>query len=128
MTNRMGWIAIFCCSVAIAASACSPPLTDVIATSTEDVGPYDVVAIVDGDRGFTATVCMADASHASAVSERVIDQLIDHGYATITLHLVAMSPNGPTAVKQVHWTPQDGIRDTGGASPAANVSACTASS
>jgi hypothetical protein len=101
-------------------------LTDVIATSTESIGAYDVVGIASGDRGFTATVCMADASHASAVSERVIDQLIDHGYVSITLHLVAMSPHGPTAVKQVQWTPQDGVRDLV-ASPAANGSACTAS-
>jgi hypothetical protein len=124
MTIRTGRTAIICCSVAIAASACSPPLTDVIATSTESVGPYNVVAIAGGDRGFTATVCMADASHASAVSERVIDQLIDHGYVSITLHLVAMSPHGPTAVKQVQWTPQGGVRDIG-AAPASNVSACT---
>ena len=71
MTSRTGWTTIFCCSVAIAASACSPPLTDVIATSTESVGTYDVVGVVSGDRGFTGTVCVADPRHADAIAERV---------------------------------------------------------
>src|SRR3569623_1835654 len=73
-------------ALAIGSIGCSSPFTDIVATNTEDVGPFEVVSASANDGGLTATVCIADAAHAEAVAAHVIEQRLNHGYASMTLH------------------------------------------
>jgi hypothetical protein len=80
---------------------CAPPDTDIVATNTERVGDYSVVAARDGDV-LHASVCVGLARHANDVADRVLRQLMGRGYRTITLDLYAR-PERP--VHRVVWTP-----------------------
>ena len=53
----------------VATVACRQPKTDIIATDTEDVGPYQVAMTVDG-RDLTGRVCVANARHADEIARR----------------------------------------------------------
>jgi len=83
------------------ASACAPPDTDIVATNTEAVGEYDVLAARDGD-ALHAAVCLTRPKRASRVADRVLQQLMSRGYRTITLDMYA-APGRP--VQRVVWTP-----------------------
>jgi hypothetical protein len=68
--------------------ACARPETDVVSTSTEDVGSYNVTAARDGDV-LRASVCVADRSRAGLVADRVMRQLYSRGIRTIALDVYA---------------------------------------
>jgi hypothetical protein len=88
--------------------ACSPPLTDISATSTEDVGPWDVAdAQVEGG-ALNAVVCMSDTDAADKISDRLLLQLRNKGYARINLSMVASDREGKTRQQLVSWTAREG--------------------
>jgi hypothetical protein len=84
-----------------AAAGCAPPDTDIVATNTERVGDYSVVAARDGDT-LHANVCVGVAANAGDIAHRVLHQLMSRGYRTITLDLYT-PPQRP--VQRVVWTP-----------------------
>jgi hypothetical protein len=81
---------------------CAPPDTDIVATNTEQVGDYYVVATHDGDT-LHANVCIAVPRNASDVANRVLQQLMSRGYRTITLDMYAPTQR---PVQRVVWTPE----------------------
>jgi hypothetical protein len=78
--------------------ACSRPLTDIVATDTEDVGDFSVSGTREGD-ALRATVCVANPGRADAVVDRVLQQLFSRGLHTIVLDLY--SERRP--IKRVVW-------------------------
>src|SRR3954451_18858432 len=84
-----------------AAAACAPPDTDIVATNTEAVGDYSVVAARDGDT-LHANVCVSVPARANEVAHRVLHQLMSRGYRSITLDIYER-PQQP--VQRVVWTP-----------------------
>ena len=85
-------------AAALLASACGRPHTDIVATNPEDVGDYTVVGTRDGD-ALRARVCVSDASHTDAVTERILQQLYSQGLHTIALDVY----DGRIATKRVVW-------------------------
>jgi hypothetical protein len=63
--------------------ACSRPLTDIVATNTED-GDYNMSGTREGDT-LRASVCVANPRRADAVADRLLQQLYGHGLKTIVL-------------------------------------------
>ena len=80
--------------VLIGSTSCSRPFTDIVATNTEAVGPYRVVASADDGR-LSGRLCVADPSSADEIARRVFEQVKNHHYATIVLDVYAR--NGPVA-------------------------------
>jgi len=72
-------------SAALWAGACGRPETDIVSTSTEDVGDYDVVGAARGREGPRPTVCVADPAHADAIADRVLRQLYSRGLSAVSL-------------------------------------------
>jgi hypothetical protein len=106
-----------------AAAACSPPLTDIVATAAEDVGPWDVAnAKAEGDR-LTADVCLHDLDEADAVSDRLLLQLLNKGYSHIQLSMHGRQEEGSSR-QQVTWTREQGKQMQPGSQAA--DSPCTA--
>lgn len=99
--------------IAAATMSCSPPLTDIMATSTEDVGDYEIVEQASTDDTLTATVCVARPPNAHTVAQRIIQQLLNHGFGTMKLDIVAQQPNGQSENTHVIWTAHNGFRVIG---------------
>jgi hypothetical protein len=95
--------------VMISAASCAQPQTDIVAITTEDVGPYEVVNVTTG-KSLTATVCVADPAHADTVARRIVQQLGNHSFESIALDLVGPSRSGQAEVEHFVWTPRDGAR------------------
>jgi hypothetical protein len=85
------------------ASGCSQPQTDIVATNTERVGDYDVVAARNGD-ALHASVCLSDPDRGNGVADRVLQQLMSRGYRQITLDLYTARQQ---PVQRVVWTPKN---------------------
>jgi hypothetical protein len=94
------------CLVSI--SACSRPLTDIVATASDDVGPWDVANAQARDRTLTATVCMHAPGSADQISDRLLLQLVNKGYDRIDLAMFAPAGEGGAVRRQVSWTAQQG--------------------
>jgi hypothetical protein len=97
---------IAACVVSI--DACSRPLTDIVATTSEDVGPWDVANAQARDRTLTANVCMHRPGSADDISDRLLLQLINKGYDRIELAMYAPASEGGAVRQQVSWTAQGG--------------------
>jgi hypothetical protein len=109
MRNYSAVCALICCGGAIVAMSCARPLTDIVATDTEDVGDYQITPSAAGDT-LTAMVCIVNRSKADAIAERVIHELLNHGFHAIALDIFAPLPDGRAERTRVRWTPYDGIR------------------
>ena len=82
-------------------AGCSPPQTDIVATVSEDVGPFDIAdARAEGDQ-LSARVCVANADAAEKVVDRVLLQLRNKGYQRIELDVIAEGGERQLVV----WTP-----------------------
>ena len=110
MTRRRMWLMVGLSAVAAVAS-CSRPLTDIVATSTEDVGDYEVMN-ASGTDALTATVCVARAIHARPIAERIVQQWANHGFNAIALEMVGPRPDGGIAVMHFTWRSGQGARIT----------------
>jgi hypothetical protein len=96
---------LLACSMSTA--ACSRSLTDITATTSDDVGPWDVAnAQVSGNQ-LKADVCSASSGAADTISDRLLMQLRSKGYQRIELSVFA-AEGDDTAQQQVIWTPQEG--------------------
>src|SRR3954463_7702284 len=82
-----------------ATPACAPPDTDIVATNTERVGDYSVVAERDGD-ALHANICVGGPARATEVADHFLQQLLSRGYHTITLDMY-VPPQRP--VQRVVW-------------------------
>ena len=91
-------------AAAALSAACGRPETDIVATSTEDVGDYNVVGAARERDGLRATVCVANPAHADAVADRVLRQLYSHGLPAVTLDVYG----GQRAIARVVLT--QGVR------------------
>jgi hypothetical protein len=89
----------------VCAGACGSPKTDITSTNTEGTGDYDVVNAAAGD-SFAADVCVANPGRVDEIAERLVHQLVSHGYRTITLNFYG--PTGP--VGRVEWSPAESRR------------------
>jgi hypothetical protein len=93
-------------------AACSRPVTDIVATNTEGVGQYTVVARAANDT-LHAQVCLEPSADAEGIAERVVHQVMNHGYHTITLDLFSPRDAATADVTHVVWTAAAGHRVTG---------------
>jgi hypothetical protein len=99
-------------AAAAVAPACSPPLTDITATNTERVGRYEVRGhVVDND--YRATVCVDPGGDREEISVRIVQQLLNHHFRTVTLEMFTASSGTSADVMRVTWTPQTGSQTTG---------------
>jgi hypothetical protein len=80
--------------------ACGKPRTDIVATVTEDVGTFYVRSSDSGGR-FVGQVCVDQKRHADEIVTRILQQLANHNYQTITLDVYS---GGATLGRYV-WTP-----------------------
>jgi len=94
-------------SVVCVAAGCSPPLTDIVATNTEDVGDFDVVRRTMGEE-FAGQVCVARGADPGTVATRIVMQLQQHNYDAITLDVFPRAAAGPIDVARIVWTPKGG--------------------
>jgi len=94
-------------SVLCVAAGCSRPLTDIVATNTEDVGDFDVVRRTMGEE-FAGQVCVARGADPGTIAARIVMQLQQHNFAAITLDLFPRSAAGPIDVARIVWTPKGG--------------------
>jgi hypothetical protein len=97
--------------VCVGAAACGYPMTDITATNTERTGDYSVVNAAAGE-SLVADVCVANAARTDAVAERLVQQLVSHGFRTITLNFY----DAHGAVGRVEWSPAQ-TRRVGDAAP-----------
>jgi hypothetical protein len=83
-------------------------MTDLRATDSQDVGPFDIAnAHANGDR-LSAQVCVARPGSAVEVSDRVLHELMNKGYRRIDLDVISGSSDGGAERRQVTWTPDQG--------------------
>jgi len=103
-----------CCLLALAASGCSWlwPSTDIVGTTTEDVGYYDVAEAASADT-VTATVCADDPGNAVPIASRVAHELYGKGYRTIRFDVRSTAASADGEVTHLTWTPEDQVRVTG---------------
>jgi len=94
--NTYRWRRIVVCAMTAAMASCGRPHTDIVATTTEDVGYYQVVK-ASSDRSLTATVCVAEPSHADTIAQRIVQQLANHNFESITLDLLGPTRSGGSA-------------------------------
>jgi hypothetical protein len=111
MTRRTGRLLVGAGAVAAALVSCSRPLTDIVATSTEDVGDYEVIDTSGTDR-LKATVCVAQTAHAETIGERLVRQWANHGIDEIALEIVGPPQDGGADVVHFTWASADGARVT----------------
>ncbi len=104
-------------ALALPIAACTPH-TDIVATSMEDVGRYDFDAARTQD-GLTATVCVDLPRESDTIVSRLVQQLANHEYRSLTFDVFSFA--GP--VGRWVWTPA-GSRREGAAqttSPCADI-------
>lgn len=103
------WAAPAAVVLLVASAACGAPDTDIMATSSEDVGPWDVaLAQVTGD-ALAADVCISDADAADTVGHRLLLQLRNKGYQRITLTMYAGQAE-VADVRKVNWSRNEGTQ------------------
>jgi hypothetical protein len=85
--------------------ACGYPMTDITATNTERTGDYEVVHAVAGE-SLLADVCVSNAARLDGIAERLVQQLVSHGYRRMTLNFY----DAHGAVGRVEWSGADGRR------------------
>lgn len=88
-------------------AACHPPRTDIVNTTSEDVGQFYVRSTDSGGQ-LVGEVCIERRQHADEIVARIIEQLKNHSYQTITLELFS----GGDALGRYVWTPTSGQRRT----------------
>jgi hypothetical protein len=74
--------------------ACTRPRTDIVATLSEDVGPYELIRRTV-NTAFVGHVCVANPKHSDEIAARVIQQLSTQQFTTITIDVY--SAGGPIA-------------------------------
>jgi len=84
----------------LTASACTPPQTDIVATTTEDVGDYRLIQTVEGRR-LLGRVCVANPTHADEIARRIVQQVASMHYEQVQLELYAQS----APLRLYVWTP-----------------------
>jgi hypothetical protein len=92
----------------VATGACSPPMTDIVATNTEFVGEWDVANAQANGGTLKADVCMSNLEAADEVSDRLLMQLRSRGFERIDLALIGKDSNGSVQQRGVVWTPREG--------------------
>jgi hypothetical protein len=118
--------AVLCCAaltLTIGGLACSPE-TDIVATNTEHVGPYELTPpATPNATDFAGRACVADNDSAAAVADRVHQQLTNHSYRSVTIDVYSAgwskTPNEPLG--RFVWS--GGTLTRGTAPPVANVCA-----
>ena len=83
---RMTSLAICVLAVSLVFAACGRPDTDIVATTTEDVGWYGLTSTVV-DNELTGRVCVAQPKNADVIAYRIRQQLANHEFRTVTLDL-----------------------------------------
>src|SRR3954469_16808765 len=72
--------------------ACGQPRTDIIATSTEDVGDFTTRLTLNGDT-LSGSVCVANTRASDEIVRRLLQQLTNHDYVSITFDVYSV--DGP---------------------------------
>jgi hypothetical protein len=92
-------------------AGCSTPPSDIVATSTESTGEYQVVDVRRSDRLFVRA-CIGENTDPERVGARLVQQLVDHGYAGIDLELIAPARGHEprSVVTRITWSPTEGRR------------------
>jgi hypothetical protein len=90
--------------------ACDRPITDIVATASDDVGPFEIANEHTTDATLTANLCIEQASEADTIIERVLFQLRNKGYQRIELDVV---PTGGEGRRLAVWTPREGTQVNG---------------
>jgi dienelactone hydrolase len=95
-----GWIRHALPFLVTAAVACGTPGTDIVATTTEDVGDFHVRSS-DSNGAVTGDVCIEKAAHADEIVRRILQQLANHSYRAVTLNVYSRD----RAIASYHSTP-----------------------
>src|SRR5689334_1368445 len=90
-------------AAAVFMGACRPERTDIVATTSEDVGQYYVHSTASEGQ-LVGEVCIDQRQHADEIVTRIVEQLKNHSYQRITLDLFS----GPDALARYVWTPTEG--------------------
>lgn len=106
-------------AVLLLAFACRRPFTDIVATTTEDVGNYRLSSTVV-DNALVGRVCIEDPAHAEEIARRLVEQLKNQNYRQMTFDLYAAD----RAIREYVWTPR-GLEPRATVSGASNP--CTGS-
>jgi hypothetical protein len=117
------WGAASALSVSLAAAGCGRPATDIVATTTEDVGPYEFTSsATDGE--LTGRACVAGSHSADVIADRIRDQVANHGFRSITIDVYSPGrrPQSSIALGRYVWA---GAEHSRLAAPA-NPNACDA--
>jgi hypothetical protein len=113
------------CVAAVALSsmpACSTPQTDIAATSTERIGEYQVTEARRADGQLSLEVCTAAGANIDRIAARIVQQLLNQGYADVTLELGPPPSGSQAEVTRVTWSRDKGRRVVSGVS--ANLQRC----
>jgi hypothetical protein len=115
---RMTSLAICVLAVSLVFAACGRPDTDIVATTTEDVGWYGLTSTVV-DNELTGRVCVAQPKNADVIAYRIRQQLANHEFRTVTLDLYASagSADSGAAIGRYVWTGAEASRQTAPARP-----------
>ncbi|MGE3956966.1 MAG: hypothetical protein AB7H96_09640 [Vicinamibacterales bacterium] len=106
-------------------AGCTPPDTDIMATSSEGTGPWDLTNVQVNGGTLTADVCVARDEAVDTVSDRVLRQLRNKGYERFELTMYAGAEGTSAQARRVSWSPTEGKRS--GDASAATSSPCAAS-
>ena len=101
------------CVAAVALSsmpACSAPQTDIVATSTERIGEYQVSEARRADGKLSLQVCTAPGANIDRIAARIVQQLLNQGYADVTLELGPPASESQAEVTRVTWSRSQGRR------------------
>lgn len=79
------WLLATIVAVAAGSAACERPKTDILNTTSEDIGNYSVAPTNSSDGQFSAHVCVDRAGSTDEIVRRITQQLANHEYRTITL-------------------------------------------
>jgi len=79
------WLLASMVAVAAGSAACERPKTDILNTTSEDIGNYTVAPTSSSDGQFSAHVCVDRAGSTDEIVRRITQQLANHEYSTITL-------------------------------------------
>ena len=90
--------------------ACSTPQTDIVATSAERIGEYYVAQAQAADGRLSLQVCTTRGANIDRIAGRIVQQLLNQGYAGVTLELGPPGSGGEAAVTRVIWSRDHGSR------------------
>jgi len=62
-------------------------MTDIVATSTEHTGDYEIRSTTISDNVLSADVCVAEPRRAAEVANSIVRQLLNHGYRSVILNI-----------------------------------------